>query len=667
MIFTEQDAQLELDRTTSELAKLKQPTVQAQTTETAVAVMEPSPALPDQIGSAPDESLEGWTDTEAIETAVKHLKDGKTDAEVKTALLDEFENIQQDADKFIAVGHVLLNNQVAQESETEEAKIKAAQTAEDEARKTATEATDRAIDAEFQAAKLRVENCLLKRNMHMVADKDVERYDHYFQQLEEAKKNWKTPRPVDTGLRPVSEFKPEFLPQSILPWVQDVSERMSVPLDFAGGCALVTLSGVIGRRVFVYPKAKDKEWKEPICLSGAVVASSGQLKTPTWKTFTNVVVEIEMDWRKEQQEAYAQYLEKKKEYDQVQKQNKANLAKGNDEQRIVSMPAKPSMRRIMLNDATPEAMHQVMEDNPEGVFYYRDELSSWVKELDKKGYEVQRGLFLAAMNGNDAYAIDRIERGTVHAIMCATVFGGFQPKTFQDFLNNSTNIADGTIPRFPFLIWPNEHQETETIDRTANDGAKQTFRAVVRKLARMKAERIGMHFSPEAQVLFNEYFEKLKQRIAREPNTGKQSHLSKYKGALPRIAGLLQVVDLATMGELSDPAYFIDADHLRKAMRLLDYLEQHMHRVYDCILTPVQVAEQAIAEHIKDGSLIGMFTTRDIHRKQWRGIKYADVIEMALENLMDKNWVRKVEPEPWLPGRPTMKWEVNPRVRAEVN
>jgi len=93
-------------------------------------------------------------------------------------------------------------------------------------------------------------------------------------------------------------------------------------------------------RLHGFPKAKDKEWKEPICLSGAVVASSGQMKTPTWKTFTNVVVEVEMDWRKEQQQAYAEYLTKKKEYDQVQKQNKSNVAKGNDEQRIVSMPAK---------------------------------------------------------------------------------------------------------------------------------------------------------------------------------------------------------------------------------------------------------------------------------------------------------------------------------------
>jgi putative DNA primase/helicase len=594
----------------------------------------------------------------ATAVAVMEPEPGILHAETETVVLDVFAE-PTEAEKLEFQKNIKI--------EKLENEVELSHAEEDRAKEVAIKATDRAIDAEFQAAKLRVENCLLKRNMRMVADKDVERYDRYFQELEEAKKNWKLPRPVDTGLIPVPKFRPDFLPQSILPWVQDVSERMSVPLDFAGVCALVTLSGVIGRRVFVFPKAKDKEWKEPICLSGAVIASSGQMKTPTWKTFTNVVVEVEMDWRKEQQQAYAEYLAKKKEYDQVQKQNKSNVAKGNDEQRVVSMPPKPQMRRIMLNDATPEAMHQVMEDNPEGVFYYRDELSSWVKELDKKGYEVQRGLFLAAMNGNDAYAIDRIERGTVHAIMCATVFGGFQPKMFQDFLNNSTNIADGTIPRFPFLIWPDEQGETETIDRTANDGAKQVFRAVVRRLATMKAERIAMHFSPEAQAKFNEWFEKLKIRIAREPNPGKQSHLSKYKGALPRIAGLLQIVDNVVLGDLADHAYFIDADHLQKAIRLLEYLEQHMHRVYGCILTPVQVAEQVIAEHIQDGSLTAMFTTRDIHRKQWRGIKYADAIDMALENLQDKNWVRKVEPEPWLPGRPTMKWEVNPRVVVEMN
>ena len=134
--------------------------------------------------------------------------------------------------------------------------------------------------------------------------------------------SWPPVTPLENKLSPVAVFKPEFLPDSIRPWVVDVSERMSVPLDFAGICALVTVAGVLGRRVFVCPKAKDKDWKESIALSGAVVADSGKAKTPTWKTFTNVVVEKEADWNNEYKERIAKFTEELESWEALDKANK---------------------------------------------------------------------------------------------------------------------------------------------------------------------------------------------------------------------------------------------------------------------------------------------------------------------------------------------------------
>ena len=42
-------------------------------------------------------------------------------------------------------------------------------------------------------------------------------------------------------------------------------------------------------------------------------------------------------------------------------------------------------------------------------------------------------MFLAAMNGNDSYKVDRIGREGGSAIMCASVFGGFHPTCFVNF------------------------------------------------------------------------------------------------------------------------------------------------------------------------------------------------------------------------------------------
>jgi hypothetical protein len=471
---------------------------------------------------------------------------------------------------------------------------------------------------------------------------------------------WSEVEPLDDQLQPVAPFKPEFLPDAIRPWVVDVSERMSVPLDFTGICALTTIAGVIGRRVFVCPKAKDKEWKESVALSGAVVAESGKTKTPTWKTFTNIAVEKEADWQEDHKKKTAKYAEDSKAWEALDKRNKETEKKTGVAQNTQPAPEEPTpSRRLLLNDATPEKMHDVMKSNPCGLFYLRDELSSWVAEFDKEGREVQRGMFLAAMNGNDPYTVDRIGREGGSATMCVSVFGGFQPDMFRDFLNNSTNVSDGTIPRFPLLVWPDE-SDLPIIDRTANDSAKQQFRRVIRELAEMNEKQILIHFSPEAQPVFDSWLVSLNQKIHAEENSGKRSHLSKYKGALPKIAALLQIVDLVSNGPLAG-THVIDLAHINKAIDLLAYLETHMHRIYGCIQNPIQKAESAIAEHLKQGDLNSGFTIRTIQRKCWRNLSKSEYIDLALETLVEKGWLRPfATPTGPQGGRPTTMWEINP-------
>jgi len=505
---------------------------------------------------------------------------------------------------------------------------------------------------------------------------------------------WSAPQPVEDELLPVLAFEETFLPAAIRPWVKDVTERMSVSLDFTGPCALVTIAGIVGRRAFVFPKQFDKEWKEAIAISGMIIASSGKLKTPTWKTFTTPVFAQDIAWRKEHSELAVKYeadlgtwqknqkklkalLEAEpklpvntttdspewKKYKQEREKWAGEVEKCNPDE--TEPPEPPPARRCVLSDATPEAMHEIMEENPEGVLYYRDEMSSWVAELDKKDREVERGLFLAAMNGNDYYPVDRIGRGNVFAIMCASLFGGFQPDTFKEFLGNSCNVASGLIPRFHFLIWPDE-QRRSPIDRAANDEAKNHFAQIINTLSTLTAESIELHFDEQAQVAFNSWLEALEEKIDCEKNSGKQSHLAKYRGALPKIAGLLQLVDLVAKGKtpsLLAGRHVIDLEHFAMASKLMVYLESHMIRAYGCVRTAFRTAEIALAKHLSDGDLKDGFATRDVYRKRWAGLSDKDTVEIVLENLEEKGWVRShTSAAPANGGWPTKRWEINPHI-----
>ena len=488
------------------------------------------------------------------------------------------------------------------------------------------------------------------------------------------------PKPVGDELLPVQKLTTDFLPSALVPWFNDICERMGVPLDFPAICGLATLAGVTGRRVFVFPKAKDKDWSEPIVLSGAIVALPGSIKTPVWNLLTKPVSAINKDWMREHEAATRKYKAETVEWERIEKRNEKLMEKGKPLLEQKPKPQEPGgCRRAIVNDATPEALHEICRDNPTGVLYFRDELSSWAAELEKEGREAQRGFFLSGMQGNDDRNVDRVSRTAGDAVLCFTVYGSFQPGLIREFLADVKNIDDGTVPRFHLMSWPDVPGEMEKLDREVNAEAKQTYTNIVRTLANLKPESVRMHFDAEAQVLFKEAMKKLDKKILAEDDLSIKCHLSKYSGALAKIAALFQLIDMVAklpvlaveVASFSGPTtqyqttdlsgdYMIDAEHFRKAERFLGYLESHARRVYNSKLDPVQAAESHLVRRIMDGSLNGTFTRRDIERKRWYGVP-KDVIGDALEGLTESGWLIETtgsQPSP-KGGRPTRTWAVS--------
>src|SRR6266513_2970177 len=209
---------------------------------------------------------------------------------------------------------------------------------------------------------------------------------------------------------------------------------------------------------------------------------------------------------------------------------------------------------------------------------------------------------------------------------------------------------------------------------------------ITRKLA-LGDKSVHLHFDKDAQQMFNQFRMDLAGKVRRESNPGKRSHLSKYEGGLAKIAALLQLVDtIAALPEtpristvnmetgetkvtpwLDVPQKMsIDQDHLQRALNLLTYLEAHMVRVYDSKLEGVEYRKVRLLEHLKDGSIHDGMTANEILHKGWAGLSQkitsSDAIQAALEELVDLGWVRPIPVKPGTtrPGKPTVRWEVNP-------
>jgi putative DNA primase/helicase len=234
---------------------------------------------------------------------------------------------------------------------------------------------------------------------------------------------WPKPEPIEYELPPVREFSEGLLPASFRPLVQDVAERMQVPMDYPAAVIVVCLTGTVNRRAIIQPKANDIGWVVVPNVWGGLIALPGFMKSPVIQYVTRPLRQIQNEWREEYEQALQEYAFAKEEYG-LRYKNWENQYKANDKQgkpaptRPNDEPEEPTLRRLIVNDATFEALHQTMSENPAGVLVIRDELPGWWSTLDRAGREGERAFCLQAWNGDTDHTIDRIGRGTIYVEAC---------------------------------------------------------------------------------------------------------------------------------------------------------------------------------------------------------------------------------------------------------
>src|SRR5262249_36570906 len=92
--------------------------------------------------------------------------------------------------------------------------------------------------------------------------------------------DWPDPVPLPTSLLPVAPFDYGMLPETVRAWVEDVTERMQSPPDYAGATVMTALGSLIGRKISVRPKLED-DWSVVTNLWGMLIGPPGILKSPS--------------------------------------------------------------------------------------------------------------------------------------------------------------------------------------------------------------------------------------------------------------------------------------------------------------------------------------------------------------------------------------------------
>ncbi len=487
---------------------------------------------------------------------------------------------------------------------------------------------------------------------------------------------WPAFGPLPGGLRAVPAFPPALVPKPLRPWIADITERFQCPVEFPAVGAVVVLGAAVGRSIGIRPKRLD-DWTVVPNIWGGLVGRPGIMKSPALAEALKPLYRLDAKARKEHEQA-AKMFEMERSIAKAAREAKIKQATMNETakaaliQSVLSEPAPPAQRRYVLNDPTVEKLGEILNQNPRGVLLFRDELTGWLRTLDREGREGDRAFYLEAWNGTGAFTYDRIGRGTIHiAAACVSVLGGIQPGPLGDYLRLAAKGGagdDGLVQRFQLLVYPDTAGEWRNVDRRPDIGARDRAWAIIENLAKIDPAIAGadpgeipfLRFDEDGQRLFDEWREALEKKIRSGDEAPiMESQLAKYRSLMPSLALLFRLAEAAAGGS-PGPVTVAEAE---LAAAWCELLETHARRIYQGVTERHHVPARLLGQKIKSGKIGSPFTVREIYRGGWSGLDTPEGVEGAAAILEEAGWVRReVVPGGSQGGRPSARFWINPEV-----
>jgi putative DNA primase/helicase len=492
------------------------------------------------------------------------------------------------------------------------------------------------------------------------------------------------PSPIVAHLRPVPKFDPELLPDPLRTWALDIADRAQCALEFVAVGIVVALATVVGRRVGVRPKRHDF-WVVVVNLWGMIVGRPGLLKTHALEEALAPLRRLAAAAR----EAHAGSLEEHRRRKLVAEARreaakdglKKAARKPHTEEELLALAGEaaatadtgpPPLRRYITNDCTVEKLGELLNENPNGILEFRDELAGFLKSFEKQGHEADRAFYLEGWNGTGGFTYDRISRGTVHIdSVCLSLLGSIQPGPLAGYVRSATSAAgdDGLVSRFQVSVFPDQDRPFRIVDRVPNLKAREMVFALFERLDTLDPLEVGsaaegdgipsLRFGDRAQEFFYRWLEELEGKLRANEGPALESHLSKYRSLMPSLALLFHLVDVLYEGTTEGGISLAAA---RRAADWCALLEQHARRIYSYADDGDVQPALTLAEKIKE-SLPNPFVARDVQRKRWKGLSSAEEVELALALLEERGWVASVEVPPGpRGGRPSTQYFINPTI-----
>jgi hypothetical protein len=448
--------------------------------------------------------------------------------------------------------------------------------------------------------------------------------------------------------------------------LRQIANAKGAPVDYVFSALLTSAAALLSNHVAASPRSG---WTEPAILWSMIIGEPSAGKSPAFDAIITIMKSIERDVNEGERKAIDDWEEQDKIHQAIQKKWQKDVDTAIDAGN--SPPAKPASShsekrpkrsRLVVNDVTVERLAEIVGGQDIGIMQFRDELAGWLEGMSR--YTTggsDRGFWLEAY-GARPYRVDRMTREVTVDRLAIGVLGGIQPDRMNSLLLATDD--DGLLARL-MPIWP----DPAPITTDAVDYDDSHIRHILRSLYEFVS---GIVFVGKREPIIIPFHEKAFGRLTalrqllRDVETQEEgltkSFLGKLSGLTVRVTLVLAYINAVSKGT-DFQIKLSETDFEAARSFTIDYVLPMARRSYEA--ASVSKAERAARKILWLAKTNGwrVLGARQIKRLGRTGMTDDRDIEAALSMLIAADWIKvQASKEKAGGGRPTVKYDVNPRL-----
>lgn len=455
-----------------------------------------------------------------------------------------------------------------------------------------------------------------------------------------------------------------MLPESLRYHLEEQAEELQVPLSSLAAPSIAGLAALIGEKVTIQPKRHNPSFRVAAPTWSMIVGDPGAKKTQVLKVALEPLLAIEKQLSKENQAMVAERGAEMKALALREKDLEGRLGlvqKSGDTETASSIMkdlvelhhqrtevARKGSKQIIVREATPEKLLEILVQNPNGVVQMADEIPGWWRSL-KTNYVDMRKMFLEGWGGFEILL--QRKHYTLAGRSILSVIGGAQSdwvqKVVEDIKAGKDN--DGLLHRFGLLINHEPPLERwKLVHKPRNEKAREFYHGIFNALHDMTTADIipgycegfsnAICFSEKAEEIFFTWLDEKENEIREEgfPRI-LAAHLSKYTSLFASLSLIFHLV-LYFEGACSDPNEIGEAA-TKLAKKWCDYLSAHARRTF-LSLKSHPLAVRTLAKLILQRKIVDRTSFAEVLSGSYKHLPDEVALRQAVKYLADRQILR---------------------------